>query len=71
MPGEERPRGMDDLGVDDVCSLEVIVSRTGTWSPGGINLGWQSVQTLDGLDVFQTSRSVQIAPTGQISSSIG
>lgn len=48
MPGEEKSRGMNKLGIDDVCSFEVIVSRTGTWSLGGINLGRQFVQTLDG-----------------------
>lgn len=58
---------MDYFGIDDVCSLEVIVSRTGTWSLGGINLGRQFVQTFDGLDVFQTSPIIQIAPTAQIS----
>ena len=62
MPGEEKPRGMDELGVEDVCGYEVIVSRTGTWSLGGIDLGWQSVQTFDGLNVLQTSLIVQITP---------
>jgi len=47
--------------------LEVIVSRTGAWSLGGIDIGRQFVQTFDGLDVFQTSLILQIAPATRIS----
>lgn len=70
MIGEEKSCGMDWVGVDHVCCLEVIVSCTGTWSLGGIDLGRQCMQTFDGLDVFQTSLIVQIAPATQISLSM-
>ena len=52
MPGEKQARAMNQLGVDDVGRLEIIVSRTGTRSLGGIDLSRQLVQTFDGLDVF-------------------
>lgn len=41
MPSEEGACSMDDCGLNNVCSLEVVVAGTGTWRLGGIDLGWQ------------------------------
>lgn len=43
MPSEKGACAMDDRGLDDVRSLEVIVAGTGTWRLGGIDLGWQGL----------------------------
>ena len=70
MPSEEESRGMDQLGINYMRCLEVIVSGTGTWSLGGIDLGRQLVQTFDSLDVFKTSLILQVGPTIKISVSV-
>lgn len=41
VPSEKGAYSMDGRGLDDVGSLEVVVTGTGTWGLGGIDPGWQ------------------------------
>jgi hypothetical protein len=47
---------MNERGLDDVCSFEVIISRTSAWRLGWIDLGWQRSQASNSSDVVETVR---------------